>query len=427
MSLSSALSTAITGLSAQSVALSAISENIANSSTTAYKTEDTSFSDLVAGSVDSASSSSGVRASLSQDVTTQGQITSTNVSTNAAIKGGGYFVVTDNVGTKATSDDLFTRDGSFATDQNGNLINGQGDYLLGYATDSSGNITAAGMSLNGLSPINLTSISGTAKATTQVSMEANLPANANVGDTFSSSVQLFDSLGVSQTVNETWTKTAANAWTLALANPFATDGDPTIPTGTIGPSSMNISFDQNGILQSTSPSPSSFSVTGWTSGAADSNVTFNFGSPGSTSGLTQFASASATPNIDITKTDQDGARYGAFTNITIDDNGLVTAEYDNGLSQPIYKIPIATFTDPQGLNLVSGTTYEQSQDAGTLKLSLAGQSGAGSIVSSALEGSTTDTASEFNKMIGAQQAYSAAAQLVNTVDSMFNTLIQAVR
>ncbi|MFN3522759.1 MAG: flagellar hook protein FlgE [Phenylobacterium sp.] len=428
MSLSSALSSAVSGLSAQGVALSAISENIANSSTTAYKTKETSFQTLLTGYSSSSSSSSGVVAKAMQAMAANGTVTSTSESTNLAITGAGFFVVAADTADQAAAY-AYTRDGSFSADADGYLVNDQGYYLLGFPTDADGNITAANTStLTSLEPINVDSISGAAKATTTVSMSANLPADAEVGDSFASSMEVIDSLGVSHTVNQTWTKTAANTWTLSLDDPFATaGGDSAVASGTISPATVDVTFDTDGVLASTSPSPVELTIGGFTTGAADNTFTLDLGEVGGTDGLTQKASTTTPATIENTQVEQDGARYGQLSGLSIDSDGLVTASFDNGLSVAIARIPIATFSNPSGLTQISGTIYDENQAAGRVTLSMPGSSGAGSLTASALEGSTTDTATEFNKMIIAQQAYSAASQVVSTVGDMFDTLIQAVR
>jgi flagellar hook protein FlgE len=420
MSLSSALSSAVSGLNAQSVALSNISKNIANASTTAYKTSDTNFETMLAGSSGS-DIAGGVIASTAQNLSQLGQTSSTTTPTNIALQTQGFFVVGSSADSTA-SDFNFTRDGSFAKDSAGNLVNDAGDYLMGFATDSSGSVIVSNTSdLSNLQPINLNKIGGTAKATTQINLTANLPADAAVGASFSTSMPMDDSLGVSHTIDQTWTKTAANTWTLALSNPTANG---TTPSGTISPSSVTVSFDTNGVLASTSPSPIDLAVTGLTTGAADSNITLNLGTIGKTDGVTQFASTSSTIGIENPTFTQDGAIYGQLTGVTIDSAGLVTASFDNGVKLPVYQIPIATFPNPNGLTSISGTTYGSNQAAGNVSLHIPTD---GDIQPEALEGSTTDIAGEFNRMIVAQQAYSAASQVVTTVKSMFDTLSQAMR
>jgi flagellar hook protein FlgE len=182
----------------------------------------------------------------------------------------------------------------------------------------------------------------------------------------------------------------------------------------------------DGSLESFTPALD-FTISDFSSGAADSDITLDIGTVGGTDGLTQYASTSSTLSISNVTTEQDGALYGELSGISIDADGLVTANFDNGISLAIYQIPIATFSNPKGLTLVSGTTYDENTAAGQVHLNLPGEGGAGSLVASALEGSTTDIASEFNKMIIAQQAYSAASQVVSAAGDMFDTLMQSVR
>ena len=425
MSLSSALSTAVSGLTAQSLALSAISENIANSATTAYKTKEVDFEALVSGAMGSSRSTSSVVAKTNQALNVGGVISSTTTATNVAIDGTGFFVVAADP-SAASTDLVYSRNGSFSTDPKGYLVNSEGFYLEGLPTDASGKVLASNSSdLSNLQAINFNSIGGTAKATTTESMAANLPADAVIGQSLTTSMEVIDSLGVSHTVGQTWTKTADNTWSLALSNPTLTS-DTTKTSGLISPSTVTVTFNTDGSLASTSPSPTTLSISGFSTGAATSSINLDLGTAGGTDGLTQFASTSSTLAISPTF-EQDGANYGELKGVTIDAKGLVTANFDNGVSLAIYQIPVATFSDPNGLTHVSGTVYDENSDAGQVHINLPGDGSSGTLVASALEGSTTDVATEFNKMIIAQQAYSAASQVISTTKGMFDTLIQAVR
>jgi flagellar hook protein FlgE len=426
MSLSSALNTSISALKAQSAAISSVSENIANTGTTAYKNSKVTFSSLVAGNVTSAGySTGGVVYKVSQSVTEQGQIATTSSSTNMAINGNGFFVVSSGV------DDLssaykYSRNGDFSTDSDGFLVNSEGYYLMGLRTDSDGNVISTNSNdLSSLEAIDVNSISGTAQATSKVTVDANLPADAAVGSVFNTSTEIFDSLGVSHTIDQTWTKTAANTWTMGMSDPYTSSS--ASPTGTLSPSSIDFTFNGDGSLASYNPDPPTISITGYTTGSNDSSITFDIGTIGGTDGLTQYSSNSTNPDIEISLVENDGVRYGQLSSIDIDDTGLVTAVFDNGLRQAMYQVPVATFQNADGLTHISGTVYDESETAGNYSLHTSGEGGAGTIVSSALESSTADTSDEFNKMITAQQAYSSAAQVVTTVKDMFDTLISAVR
>jgi flagellar hook protein FlgE len=427
MSLTSALNSAVSGLRAQSTAIAAVSENIANSSTIAYKGRGVSFQSLVTNSSSSSSryATGSVLYSTYQDVSAQGEITSSGDATDIAIQGNGFFVVSDSLSNKPSAYN-YSRNGNFETDADGFLINSEGYYLLGQALDDDGNVIAANSSdLNSLEPINTSAVTGKAKATTEITMDVNLPADAAVGDIFETAAEVFDSLGVSHTISQSWEKTGANTWTLTMSNPVLTS-DGTTTSGTLTPTTIDITFDGDGNLASTTPDPVSLSITGFTSGANNSTIALDLGTPGSTEGLTQFSSNTDTPDIDVQLIDQDGLRYGQLSGLEISDDGIVTATFDNGLRQAIYQIPLATFPNPGGLTHVNGTVYDENELAGNYNLRKPGEGSAGEIFSNALELSTTDTSEEFNKMIIAQQAYSAASQIVSTTDEMFSSLIQAV-
>lgn len=431
MSLSAALSSAVSSLSAQSAALSAISQNISNSSTTAYKVKETSFEAILSGSMGSATSqsSAGVRALTSQAMLVQGTISSSSVDTNMAISGSGYFVVSSDpdAGASATA---YSRNGSFSTNSEGYLVNSEGYYLMGYATDSDGSVVGS-KTVGNLAAIDLSDISSPAQATSTMSYAANLPANAEVGDVFTTSTEIFDSLGNSHNVEQSWTKTGENSWTLSLSNPTATD-DASNVTGTLTPNSFTVTFDENGALASVSPSSATdaaaidLGIT-FNNGAADASIALDLGAIGGIDGLTQYSDTSSDIDIDLGSVGQNGYAAGSLTAVSISGSGLVTATFDNGANRAIFQIPVATFTSESGLQQVSGTVYKSTAQSGQLQIRMPGDGGAGELVTSALEASTTDTSTEFNKMIVAQQAYSAASQVMTTVNTMFDTLLQAVR
>lgn len=249
---------------------------------------------------------------------------------------------------------------------------------------------------------------------------------------------MYDELGVSHTIGQTWTKTAANTWEVTFDDPYQTSlGSTSGSTGTIDLSSVGgnpveIIFDGSGAIDTIGGSAAEafdISITGLgtSTGANDLTFSMDIGTQGLFDGLTQFSSNEDTPDIEISSIEQDGVRFGQLTGVDIDDEGLVTAVFDNGVRLAIYQVPIATFSNPNGLTNVSGTVYDENENAGNYVLNLPGDGNAGTIHSSSLEVSTTDTSTEFNKMIVAQQAYSSAAQIVSAVDEMFDTLISVVR
>lgn len=421
MSLTGALSSAISALSAQSQSLSMISDNIANTSTTGYKTTSAMFDDLVTASSNATSyASGGVTVSGRANITQQGLLAATSNATDVAIQGSGFFVVTSATSGGTVS---YTRNGAFTTDNAGYLEN-NGSYLEGWRTDSDGNVVG-NESASNLEAINTQVASTSSSATTKTTIAANLPSDAATGDTYTSSMTVYDSLGAANSMQVTWTKTGTNTWSASFANPTSTS-DTTTATGTAS-GTIDITFNSDGSLASTSPSPATVAVTGWTDGAADSTITMNLGTAGGTDGLTQYASGETTPTVNVTSISSDGLSYGKLSSISIGKNGVVDATYSNGQTIAIYKIAVATFADPTGLSAASDGLYSATVTSGNAALQTSGENGAGTIYGSELESSTTDTSSQFSSMISAQQAYSAASQVISTVNKMYDTLISAMR
>jgi flagellar hook protein FlgE len=422
MSLSGALSSAISALNAQSSALAMISDNISNSSTVGYKTTSASFESLVTGSSNaSAYSSGGVTTLARSNITGQGLLTTSSTSTDIAIQGNGFFPVTTSLTGGST---LYTRNGRFTKDDNGFLVN-NGAYLLGWRTDAAGNVVGSASASN-MEPIDTSVVQTSGSATTTTTFAANLPADAAVGDTFTTSMSVYDSLGTSSSIQVTWEKTADNTWSASFAQPTLSS-DSTKTTAAAPTSTVSVSFNSDGSLASTNPSPATLAITGWTTGAADSTITLDLGTVGGTDGLTQYASGLDTPAVNITRIESDGLSFGKLSNISVGDNGIVNATYSNGQTIAIYKIPVATFAAPDGLEAKSNGLYSATASSGTAALQQSGSNGAGTIYGSKLESSTTDTNEQFSSMISAQQAYSAASQVITAVNKMFDTLISAVR
>lgn len=443
MSIGGALNTAVSGLKAQSTAISIISDNLANSETIGYKANSTKFSTLVTGNVSStAYASGGVRATSRAYVGAQGLITTSSNTTDIAIDGGGMFAVTDGVDGEVL---YFTRNGQFSEDSEGYLTNGS--YVLqGWPLDEDGNIDANNTnSSSSLEPVDLTRFNSSAAATDLVTLTGNLPSTSEVEDdttsdlegTYTTSSTLYDSLGGQHDITLTWTKTDENTWTVNFSDPTsASSSSDDTATGTVGGNiPYTVTFDGEGKLASITDSEGTdcttldISVTGWTTGAEDSDISFNIGTVGSTDGMTQYSPSDPDAELKVTldSNESNGLRYGKMNGVEINTDGTVVASYDNGDSVEIYKIPVATFANYDGLELNSNGVYEATIESGSFTLSEAGSGAAGEVKGSSLESSTTDTAEEFSKMIVCQQAYSAASQVVTACNDMFDTLMGAVR
>jgi flagellar hook protein FlgE len=422
MSLTGALSSAISALNAQSQALSMISDNIANSNTTGYKTTSSMFENLVTASNNSSSyASGGVTVSGRANITQQGLLSATTNTTDVAIQGSGFFTVADAASGGAS---FYTRNGAFSTDNAGYLENG-GFFLEGWRTDASGNVVGDTSAAN-LQTVNTEVVPTSASPTTKTSIVANLPSDAATGATFTSSMTVYDSLGTANSIQITWSKTGTNAWSASFGDPsLASSSSTTTGTTSTTGNPVAITFNSDGSLATPTTMPS-IGVT-WNNGASTSSIALNLGTVGKTNGLTQDASGETTPAVNVTSITSDGLAYGKLSSIAVGKNGVVNATYSNGQTIAIYKLAVATFADPNGLAAHSDGMYSSTVSSGNATLQTSGSNGAGTIYGSELESSTTDTSGQFSNMISAQQAYSAASQVITTVNKMFDTLISSMR
>jgi flagellar hook protein FlgE len=419
MSLTGAVNSAVSAMKAQSAALSIVSYNLANVSTTGFKASTASFSSLLT-STSGESVAGGVSVASKSNVTASGLLSSTDSATDLAIDGSGFFCVST-----AGSDEVdYTRNGSFTIDEDGYLVNGDYD-LLGWPTDTDGNVVGSSTTGN-LETIDTDAYASYAEATTSLTMAGNLPANAEVGDSYSSEeIEVYDSLGTSLTLSATWTKTAENTWTASFSDALLSSDNETT-AGNVTSSTITLTFNDDGSLSSTDPDPATLTISNLTTGAADLTVDLDFGEDNSSDTLTQLSDDSETPSADITPS-ADGYPYGTYTGVSIEEDGTVKASYSNGATIAIYKIPVATFANADGLTELSSSVYAASSESSAATLHTAGDGGTGYIQDYELESSTSDTNTEFSNMMSAQQAYSAASQVFSTANDMFDTLLQAAR
>lgn len=205
---------------------------------------------------------------------------------------------------------------------------------------------------------------------------------------------------------------------VTLGNEFSI-GDHDIEQGSLVPA---VRFNSDG-------TPKYFNVDElaiqWANGAENMDGTPNngtkikldMGNVGTNEGLTNLSGDFATNYMK-----QDGAKFGSYSGVYIDESGVVTALFDNGETRPIAILPLATFTNPDGMEALTGNAWIETDNSGQALLKRAGTNGAGEITSNALENSTVDLATEFSNMIVTQRAYSAATKIITTADEMLDEL-----
>jgi flagellar hook protein FlgE len=474
MSINSALSAGVSGLIANSSALATIADNIANANTVGYKTVNTSFEDIVSNSsIGGNYNAGGVMANSQSLVTQQGDSVQTSSSTDLSIVGQGFFVTTTTANPTITDTRDFTRAGSFIVDQNGNLENAAGLFLQGWPVNADGTVTTNPSSLASLQTINVGNVGGAVSPTTQVNLNANLngattvsaaAAAAATGATgaynastnnmasydattgtgvkpdFTMTIPISDSQGGQHTLQlDVLKSSTTNQWygeLVAVPASDVQDGsglvDGQIATGTI-------SFNSDGTIDmansslfgnsstptlnigASSSTPAAGQVSWGTSlGISAQSINLDVSTP--PGGLSQYASASITQSVET-----NGTQFGNLTGVTIDDQGFVTATYDNGVTRQIAQVAIATFPNADGLTPVSGDAYQVSTTSGTYNLKAAGSGGAGKISPQTLEASTVDLSSEFSGLITTQEAYSASSKILTTGNQMLQSLINIIQ
>ncbi|MES2984035.1 MAG: flagellar hook-basal body complex protein [Pseudomonadota bacterium] len=255
-------------------------------------------------------------------------------------------------------------------------------------------------------------------------------ASGGITAQFSRNVHVYDSLGTGHDIRFSFLKTAQNTWTVEAHVIPATDINSSSPDGQVAVG--NITFNGDGTLRSISSSLSSAINANWTNGSVPSAITLDlgtaglpFGTAGATTvglsdGLSQFDDTSYVVNF----ANQNGAPVGQLVGVAIDKNGIVSASYSNGQIQALFKIPLASFANPDGLEALSGNTFTQTQESGEVNLREAGNNGTGSVVAAALEASNVDLANELTEIIVAQRSYQANTKVIKTADDLLNELNQ---
>ncbi|MES0864170.1 flagellar hook-basal body complex protein [Ruegeria sp. SCPT10] len=422
MTISSSLNAGVAALKANANRLATISDNIANSSTFGYKRVETDFHSMVTSGQGGSYSAGGVRTTSQRMIDQRGSLVTTNNSTDLAVRGRGMLPVRSSSQIAGGSNEmLLTTTGSFRTNDQGYLVTESGLVLLGWRANSDGTIPPVPRDTPAaLEPVQLSVNQLSGAPTTQMNLRMNLPATATdagaPGDTQPLSVEYFDNLGKSESIDIELVPTvpatgSSNEWTMILRD--SASGGAVIGEYTL---TFTDSRTAGGTLASVT------AVSGGAYDAATGSVVVNVaGGPmevnigliGDADGITQLSDTFAP--VSITR---DGAAVGTMTSVQVDENGYVYALYDTGVSRRMFQIPLADVPNPNGLTALDSQTYAPSRDSGTFFLWNAGEGPTGSLISFAREESTTDVATELTSLIQTQRAYSSNATVIQTVDEM---------
>jgi flagellar hook protein FlgE len=398
---------ALSGLTAASTDLDVTANNVANADTVGFKGSRAEFGDVFAAGAVNLNTSQvgeGVRVATTAQQFTQGNISTSGSNLDLAISGDGFFTLQD-----PSNGIVYTRNGEFSEDKNGNVVTATGAALQVYPPTATG-----GFNTGALTDLNLQTAQSTPLATSAGTVILNLPAGATppTGGAFdptnpatynqSTSTTVYDSLGNSFPATFFFTQTAtAGLWNVNMT-----------VNGTLLPTTNTLQFSNTGAV--TAPVGGALNFPGFTppDGAAGMNMTFNFGQ------TTQFGGGFGVSSII-----QNGFATGQLSTVSIDPTGVVSAVYTNGRSTQLGQLALANFPDPQGLKQLGDTNWSETFASGTHISGTAGSAGFGSIQSGALEASNVDLTTQLVNMITAQRAFQANAQVITTANQLSQTVI----
>jgi flagellar hook protein FlgE len=405
----------LSGLTASSTALSAIANNLANLNTVGYKESKATFRDLfyqtlgTTGGGDPIQVGAGTAVGSMATRFAPGSVDTTGVPTDVAIMGDGFFVV--------EKDGLpqYTRAGNFQVGTDGYLRTQNDQLVMGYPAQ------AGQVQLNGaLAPLQLGKGQiSPPSATASLQARVNLDATSDVGDTFSTHITTYDSLGDSHVVTLKFDKAAQNSWnyqvTLPAADTGATGNDTVLKSGTL-------TFDGSGHLTAPAADVTGIAISGLANGAADMTFTWKLLDESGVAMVTQMASAS-----DTASTQQDGFSSGTLQDFTIGSDGVIQGSFSNEKTLVLGQVALANFANVQGLTRVGNNDYTATLASGEGVVGAPGTGGRGALAGGALELSNVDIAQEFAQMILAQRGYEANARAVTTFDEITQDTINLKR
>jgi flagellar hook protein FlgE len=419
-------STALSALNANSIAVDAVGNDLANLNTTGYKTTQLAFEDLMSQSLGGINSYQvGMGTARPQTIREfrQGQMQTSGGLLDAAIQGNGFFVVKGSNGNT-----LYTRDGTFAKDTQGYLVDAHGQRIQGW--------TATGAVLDTNGPIGDIQLpNGTLSApvaTKNVSLTGNLDSRATGGTVFSQPITAYDTLGAPHTLTVTFKKdaTTANQWAYSVT--MAPSDFSTPPTDPVEVASGTIAFDPaTGQLSTPAFDPQNASAgqisittstqTGLASGGNMEDITWSLYNPAGKSLLTQVAQDSG-----ISANSSDGSAPAQLSQVSMSNGGQIMALYTNGQSVALGQVALASIINPNSMLAVGNNDFQASGTTAPIVIGTSGSGGRGDIIGGSLEQSTVDIAQEFSLLLTLQNTYQANSRVVTTANQMLQQTVSLI-
>ena len=403
----------VSGLRVHQTMMDIVGNNIANVNTPGFKASQITFAESLAQTLRGASGASasgqrggsnpiqiglGVKVAGVDMIFSQGASQVTGRNTDLAIQGAGFFIVEND-----QDERLYTRAGSFSFDEEGNLVSATGNRVQGWLADAAG-VVDTNAPIDGITipvgqvidPI----------PTANVEVGGSLSADAPIGGIATSSITVYDSLGIGHEVVFTFTKTASNTWSV----------DAAIGGTSYTLTPATVTFDTGGALSSATP----LAFSGFTPPGAAA-MTFDVVLDGP-SPLVQFGGPSTIEAIN-----QDGQAIGFLRNFTIGDDGSIDSQFSNGETKTLAQVATATFNNPSGLVRTGDSTFTTSVNSGEPLVGTPGSGNRGLVSAGTLEMSNIELAREFTNLIIAQRGFQANSRVITTSDEMLADLVNLKR
>lgn len=403
----------VSGMKNEQTKLDVIANNVANVSTTAFKSGRVRFQDMLSQTIKNAASPTdqgrgginprqvglGMQVAGIDTMTNQGNSEATGRPYDCAISGDGYFVISDGI------KQYYTRDGAFSLDTDFNIVNSDGYKLMGYEPMFFSNKPT--------DPVNGTELDPSTKTWNDVKLDTKLTADSNI------------------TVNGITLKFHQADWKA---------GD-----DSEGPDAAGTTYNYYGIntvgklLSKMNGNKAINATASLNSGKL--SITANAGSEkldvsGGSGLLDVFNSPGPAINRDLNalqslsipeSNPQDPTGEDKISNFSIEPNGAIKGIYESGSVVLLGEIALSKFANPAGLLKVGGNNYTTSSNSGTANIGGASVDGRGDVLQNTLEMSNVDLANEFTDMIVTSRAFQANSRSITTSDEMLQELLNLKR
>jgi flagellar hook protein FlgE len=275
-----------------------------------------------------------------------------------------------------------------------------------------------------------------ARATTGIRMDLNLDSriqnvkqfdakNPYDSSHFSTGIEMYDSQGNKHLVNMFFTKTADRTWSYnGLVDGKEVTGGKEDEMSQVCAGTLTFTVD--GKLDTETPTVAAFNFKG--GALQNQQIKFDFGDSITTKkgkgldGSKQYGKES-----DLISWNQDGSAAGTISNLSFNDEGVLTALYSNGEARDLAQIALARFENPEATFKVGNNRLKEARDSGPPAIGAPGRAGRGKLHAKALERSTVDMAMEFVNLIQNQRGFQANAKTITTTDELLGEVIQLKR